>query len=470
MGSLRFHRRRTKKRSGQPGAVARLSMVRLEDRLAPAAFTVNSLLDTASPPSGVTTLRSAIAAANADNNTDPAHPDVIEFSAAGTIALGSALPAITGSLMIQGPGRGNLTVLGPSVSGGVVAVATTGTATISGLTVDGNSANTCVSVDGSGSVALNGDVITHGNANFGGGIFTFRGTVAVADSTITANGGNFGGGIYTGGNLTVTRSTISNNVCGGDGAGIEAFAGLSPTTLTITGSTFTGNVSSGHGGAIGLRDSFNGAVTINATVADSTFVGNSAFYGGAIGLFNQFNTNVLRLTIDASTITRNVDVNYGSGPFGGGLYVHSGCPVRLFDTILADNGEGSLDVHNQIVSNSGNDDVSGVLDPTGAANIIGARRTRPGWSAASTATKSARRPRRSTPCSGHSRTTAAPRRPSSRSWAARPWTTAVPTQFSQVWASRPTSGGPASRLWVSSRCRRIPMAGTSGRSRPSRRR
>jgi len=46
-------------------------MIRLEDRLAPAVFTVNSLLDTATPPAGTTTLRSAIAAANTDHNTDP---------------------------------------------------------------------------------------------------------------------------------------------------------------------------------------------------------------------------------------------------------------------------------------------------------------------------------------------------------------------------------------------------------------
>src|SRR5205807_6327419 len=124
----------------------RLAVDRLEDRMVPAAFTVNSLLDTANPPSGVTTFRSAITAANADNNTDPLHPDVIVFTVAGKISLASVLPSISGDLFVQGPGAGNLTVLGPpsfngNVTRGVFSVGSTGAATLSGLTLDGNAAN-----------------------------------------------------------------------------------------------------------------------------------------------------------------------------------------------------------------------------------------------------------------------------------------------------------------------------------------
>jgi hypothetical protein len=357
----------------------RLKLVQLEDRVAPAMFTVNSLLDTATPPAGTTTLRSAITAANADNNSDPAHPDVIGFTVTGTIALAADLPAISGCLSIQGPGVAGLTVLGPTaanpnIQSGVIGIVSSGSATISGLTVDGNAANPCVFVDDYGSVALQADFIQHGNGYVGGGISTILGNVTVTDSTITANNGQLsGGGIYTGGNLTITRATISNNSTPGDGGGIDIFHGLTTTTLTVTASTFSGNFASGHGGAINLADGVVAGNVLTATVADSTFAGNAAFYGGALSVYNRFSTNTIKLSVAASTITRNVDANYGTGAFGGGVYVNSGAgPVRLFDSILAGNGEGSVNNQFQITSNNSADDVAGLLDPSGADNLIGA--------------------------------------------------------------------------------------------------
>src|SRR5262245_19525124 len=81
---------------------ARPLLEALEDRLAPAAFRVTSLLDDGSAG----TLRSALTLAN----TDPG-PDTIDFGVIGTIQLnGSALPAITGDVAITGPGAANLTV------------------------------------------------------------------------------------------------------------------------------------------------------------------------------------------------------------------------------------------------------------------------------------------------------------------------------------------------------------------------
>ena len=74
-----------------------LSLEALEDRLAPAIFTVTTTND-----NGAGSLRDAILAANA-----AAGPDAIEFDIAGmgvrTIDLASALPAITGQVAIKGP-------------------------------------------------------------------------------------------------------------------------------------------------------------------------------------------------------------------------------------------------------------------------------------------------------------------------------------------------------------------------------
>ena len=74
----------------QPYRRARLGVEPLEDRCVPATFTVNSTADTAAPPAGTVTLRSAITQAEAD-----ATPDTINFAASltgQTIALTAALP------------------------------------------------------------------------------------------------------------------------------------------------------------------------------------------------------------------------------------------------------------------------------------------------------------------------------------------------------------------------------------------
>ena len=76
---------------------SRLSLESLEDRLAPATFTVTTTAD-----AGAGSLRAAITAANAS-----AGADSIEFDIPGagvrTINLASALPAITGQVTIKGP-------------------------------------------------------------------------------------------------------------------------------------------------------------------------------------------------------------------------------------------------------------------------------------------------------------------------------------------------------------------------------
>src|ERR1700722_19370078 len=72
----------------------------LEIRRLLTTYTVNSAADIASPPTGTVTLRSAITAVNADTG-----PDVIDFNIPGgaaTIAITSALPAITTPVTIDG--------------------------------------------------------------------------------------------------------------------------------------------------------------------------------------------------------------------------------------------------------------------------------------------------------------------------------------------------------------------------------
>lgn len=105
---------------------ARLSLDQLEDRVVPAVhvFNVNSTADILNPPAGVVTLRSAIAAANADPGTD-----TINLKAAGTYNI--TIPgANTGT-----DNSGAFAILPPSASGDSLTIIN---ASGGGVTVNGN--------------------------------------------------------------------------------------------------------------------------------------------------------------------------------------------------------------------------------------------------------------------------------------------------------------------------------------------
>ena len=234
-----FVRRRL---SPKPFTRRRLAVDRLEDRLTPAAIVVNSLLDTAAPPAGVATLRSAIAAANADNNADPAHPDVIAFTVAGTIAL-SVRSAVDHRQPVH-PGAGRRqphrtrSRLRRAASS---TVATTGTATISGLTVDGNSANNWRSRRTGPGARPTDDIVTHGNADTGGGIDNVGGTVTVARRFLNAVASSAAVSPTSAAPLTVSQTTFDNcYAISSDGGGILDWAGPASTGggLTVVDCTF----------------------------------------------------------------------------------------------------------------------------------------------------------------------------------------------------------------------------------------
>ena len=132
--------------------------------------------------------------------------NTINFAVTGTIALNSALPALsntTGVTDIEGPGASSLTVARSSAAGtlyfGIFTVDTKVQAQLAGLTITG------------------------GYANFGnGGGIDNAGTLTVTNCTIDNNEAYLaGGGIYNAGTLTVTNSTIDNNgALSGSGGGI----------------------------------------------------------------------------------------------------------------------------------------------------------------------------------------------------------------------------------------------------------
>ncbi|HKF54249.1 MAG TPA: HYR domain-containing protein, partial [Blastocatellia bacterium] len=125
------------------------------------------------------------------------------------------------------------------------------TLTVTNSTISGNST-------GNGGVGA-GEQAEHGPGGSGGGIYNAQSaTLTVTNSTISGNStsdGGFGGGIYNNQNatLTVTNSTVTGNTAGafgGQGGGIQAFAGC-----TLKASIIAGNSADGTGPDV------NGTVT-----------------------------------------------------------------------------------------------------------------------------------------------------------------------------------------------------------------
>jgi predicted outer membrane repeat protein len=200
-------------------------------------FTVSNLSD-----SGTGSLRQAITSAESAGGSQ-----TINFASGltGTIALGSALPGLTGNLTIDGPGASVITVKGVENST-VFTIGSGQTVLLENLTVTGGSS---FSLDGGGvannggNVTLQADVITGNVAQYGGGVFN-SGTLTITGTTISDNNANGflamsgGGGIDNQGALTIVNSTISGNTCGNFGGAI-----LSTTAMSLTDSTVYGNVS-----------------------------------------------------------------------------------------------------------------------------------------------------------------------------------------------------------------------------------
>jgi CSLREA domain-containing protein len=271
---------------------------------------VNSTLDVANGTDGLCTLREAITAANTDTASGPTagecgagssgDSDTISLTGvAGTITLGSALPNITADVSINGPGASQLTISGNNIF------------RVFSLTLS------------SGLVSFSGLTITNGRISndVGGGIYNqSSANVNVTDSTISNSFAILGGGIANSstGTFTITNSTLNNNSASVGGG---CYNGLG--TLNVINSTLNNNVAnSGNGGGI-----ITGSNTLN--VINSTLHGNSASAGGG-AIYN--NSPDAVINISQSTITQNSAILGG-----GGVGNNNGAPIKIINTIVANN-------------------------------------------------------------------------------------------------------------------------------------
>ncbi len=339
----------------------RLRLERLEDRTVLSSFNlpVTSLADT-----GPGTLRSAITEADAGSAAQTYN---IKFKVSGTIALESALPDLSESMNLSGPGASRLTVQrDPRASSffGIFVVDPGVAVKISGMTIAHGFSiylGSGAGIDNAGTLSVSHTTISDNSSD--GGIDNI-GTLAVSHSTIAENAAEDGGGIHNTGSLTVSFTTISHNYAvgggyvAGYGGGIDntgmltvkhstIFANNIPVeingppvpiypegggvyngttgTVSLSRTTISGNSAAYSGGGIGN--------TGTLTLSHTTISGNSAFYSGD-GI-----NNTGTLTVSNTTISRNTG---GSGNVGGGI--NNSGPLTVSHTIISGNtgGIGSL--------------------------------------------------------------------------------------------------------------------------------
>jgi hypothetical protein len=213
--------------------------------------------------SGNGSLRDALTKLATSN--DPSNTINFKSGLDGVIYLSSTLPQISKSVSVNGPGAGEITIVG--YNGGIFNVFS-GIVSISGLTLQGKGC------DGSGILrnqfavlTVDECVITSKGSTDQVGIFNESGatTVVNASSIVKNRSSGDGGGIVNQGSLNLINSTIASNKAVKGGAIFnDAFS-----TLSLVNCTIADNTASNSGG--GIFNSEGGTATLANTIVGRNF-------------------------------------------------------------------------------------------------------------------------------------------------------------------------------------------------------
>lgn len=281
--------------SRPPSPCCRPALEWLEDRLAPATLTVNTLTDFGG--GSQLTLRAAIQAVDNGSYSGSATSqvsgtfgsnDTILFQSGlnGTLSLTASGPLVISSnvTIIADPTLNAITISGLFAGSqtGVFEVTSPATATIAGLTITQGKDSTNlfggIDVQAGAALTVNGcTFVDNQSAGSGGGAILNAGTLTVINSTFNANSGVVGGAIdnVSGAMATLINCTISGNqatTSSGTGGGVANAGSLTLLNTLIAQNTSAGSdpdvvgafTSSGHNlignatGSTGLTNGVNG--------------------------------------------------------------------------------------------------------------------------------------------------------------------------------------------------------------------
>jgi len=271
--------------STRPRVLPRLEV--LEDRTTPSTFTVTTALDVVNASDGVTSLREAVALANANAGSDTI---VFDASLAGaTLVLTAGQLSLTGPTVINGLGMGQLTISGNDASR-IFTVAANAPVTITDLTIrDGLGTNTGGAISSASPLALVRsavrDSVATGSQPLGGGIYvntTAGGAIlTLTDSEITGNtatgsSGVQGGGVYV---LATSGTGVSREIAI-TGTTISGNSAIATNTGAYYGGIYAEVTTGGGNARVSLTNSTVSNNTASATSTATVPTNVIAYYGG----------------------------------------------------------------------------------------------------------------------------------------------------------------------------------------------
>ncbi len=303
----------------------RLFVRALEDRTAPATFTVLNLND-----SGADSLRDCVSKANATSGLDTvtfnsALSGTISF--AGEIAISEQVNLVgTGNVTLSGAGSTRIFNISSAVAGTLVRLSdltlVNGSVTSNGGAIIGGKQSLevtrCIftghqAAGAGGAVALAGgnfsafDCRFTGNsaASGSGGSIQLTGAAALIldGCTISGNTASLGGGVYSRDTVIIDDCTISGNTSTNSlGGGLATNTSSTTVTQRIRNSTISGNSAAGDGGGIVV---FHFAASGTFTVQNCTITANTAGSGAGGGIARP--TSTVTIAIESSIVSGNTN-------------------------------------------------------------------------------------------------------------------------------------------------------------------
>lgn len=280
------------------------------------------VVGTTADSSGSCSLRDAIASANSGDAEGGCTSGTTIDVPAGTYDLSTGQLKISSDVNIVGAGARS-TIIDGSATGQRVLEVSSGTASVSGVTIEGGNTN---------SGSSGGDP----TPGVGGGIWVVaQATLTLEDSMVTGNQADItGGGIENDGTLTVLRSTIEDNTTEGVGGGIDDLG----SDLSITNSTIMGNKSQGDGGGLSLEGTSELA---SDTIANNMTTSGS---GGGLAVSGGTTPDVVNTIVAGNTLgALPSDCSGSVTSHGNNLSDQSDCGFTAPGDLQADPGFGPVD-------------------------------------------------------------------------------------------------------------------------------